>query len=98
MYCGYFLRQLNQQEKIMKIKIQILLLVVLTGMIMGVSALMSKKASATAMVTEATWPAVLMPPPGCSVPSIAYPTIQSAASDASCTTINVAAGVYNENV
>jgi hypothetical protein len=34
----------------------------------------------------------------CAVPSGPYPTIQSAASDPACTTINVAAGVYNENV
>jgi hypothetical protein len=34
----------------------------------------------------------------CSVPSGSYPTIQSAASDPLCTTINVAAGTYNENV
>lgn len=34
----------------------------------------------------------------CSVPSGAYPTIQSAAIDASCDPINVAPGVYNENV
>lgn len=34
----------------------------------------------------------------CSVPSIPYPTIQSAAIDASCDVINVAPGVYNENV
>jgi hypothetical protein len=34
----------------------------------------------------------------CSVPTVAYPTIQSAASDPGCTQINVAAGVYNETV
>ena len=34
----------------------------------------------------------------CNVPSGSYPTIQSAASDATCTTINVAPGAYNENV
>lgn len=34
----------------------------------------------------------------CSVPSGAYPTIQSAAIDGTCSIINVAAGVYNENV
>jgi hypothetical protein len=34
----------------------------------------------------------------CSVPSGTYPTIQSAASDPGCSTINVAPGVYNENV
>jgi hypothetical protein len=34
----------------------------------------------------------------CSVPSGAYPTIQSAASDPSCAIINVAPGPYNENV
>ena len=33
----------------------------------------------------------------CSVPGD-YPTIQSAASDPNCATINVAPGVYNENV
>src|SRR5207244_4398080 len=36
----------------------------------------------------------------CSVPSVVpfYPTIQSAVNDPSCTTINVAPGVYPENV
>src|SRR5437588_6977085 len=34
----------------------------------------------------------------CSVPSGAHPTIQSAVNDPGCTTINVAAGTYNENV
>jgi hypothetical protein len=34
----------------------------------------------------------------CNVPSGSYPTIQSAASDPNCSTINVAPGVYNENV
>lgn len=34
----------------------------------------------------------------CSVPSGTYPTIQSAASDPSCSTINVAPGNYPENV
>src|SRR2546423_15656294 len=34
----------------------------------------------------------------CSVPSVGHPTIQSAVNDPSCTTINVAAGTYNENV
>ena len=34
----------------------------------------------------------------CTVPSGPYPTIQSAASDPTCDTINVAPGVYNENV
>jgi hypothetical protein len=34
----------------------------------------------------------------CSVPSGSYPTIQSAANDASCSDINVAAGAYSENV
>jgi hypothetical protein len=34
----------------------------------------------------------------CAVPSGAYPTIQSAASDPGCTVINVAAGTYNETV
>ncbi len=34
----------------------------------------------------------------CSVPSIAYPTIQNAANDATCTEIDVAAGPYFENV
>ncbi|HZE12955.1 MAG TPA: hypothetical protein VE086_04290, partial [Chthoniobacterales bacterium] len=34
----------------------------------------------------------------CSVPSIAYPTIQAAVDDTTCTTINVAPGVYAENV
>jgi hypothetical protein len=34
----------------------------------------------------------------CSVPSIAYPSIQAAANDATCTEIDVAAGSYFENV
>ena len=34
----------------------------------------------------------------CNVPSTPYPTIQSAASDPTCNTINVAAGNYTENV
>ena len=34
----------------------------------------------------------------CSVPSVPYPTIQSAASDPGCTEIDVAAGPYSENV
>src|SRR5688572_9469641 len=34
----------------------------------------------------------------CSVPSVGYPTIQSAVNDVSCSTINVAPGLYVENV
>ena len=34
----------------------------------------------------------------CSVPTAAYPTIQSAVNDPTCTTIDVAPGVYLENV
>ena len=34
----------------------------------------------------------------CSVPSVSYPTIQSAVADSTCSTINVAAGTYNEQV
>src|SRR6476620_5638040 len=34
----------------------------------------------------------------CNVPSGSYPTIQAAASDPTCNTINVAAGSYTENV
>jgi hypothetical protein len=34
----------------------------------------------------------------CSVPSASYPTIQSAVDDPTCTTINVAPGIYPENV
>jgi hypothetical protein len=34
----------------------------------------------------------------CSVPSLSYPTIQSAVNDSTCTTINVAPGVYPENI
>lgn len=34
----------------------------------------------------------------CSVPTLGYPTIQSAVDDLACTTINVAPGVYPENV
>src|SRR5207245_7566611 len=34
----------------------------------------------------------------CTVPSVAYPTIQSAVNDSACNPINVAAGLYNEQV
>ena len=34
----------------------------------------------------------------CAVPSASYPTIQSAVDDPTCSTINVAPGVYTENV
>ena len=34
----------------------------------------------------------------CSVPSVSYSTIQSAVNDPACSTINVAAGTYNEQV
>lgn len=34
----------------------------------------------------------------CSVPSVSYPTIQAAVDDATCDTINVAPGVYAENI
>jgi hypothetical protein len=34
----------------------------------------------------------------CAVPSASYPTIQSAVDDSTCSTINVAPGVYPENV
>jgi len=34
----------------------------------------------------------------CSVPSLTYPTIQAAVNDSSCNTINVAPGIYVENV
>jgi hypothetical protein len=34
----------------------------------------------------------------CSVPTLAYPTIQSAVNDPACDTINVAPGAYSENV
>jgi parallel beta-helix repeat protein len=36
--------------------------------------------------------------PVCSVPSVSYATIGSAVADPTCTTINVAAGTYNEQV
>src|SRR5687767_1883498 len=36
-------------------------------------------------------------PATCTVPGT-HPTIQAAAADASCTVINVAPGIYNENV
>src|SRR5205085_4184028 len=41
---------------------------------------------------------VLLQAAVCSVPSGTYMTIQSAASDPTCNTINVAPGTYNENV
>ncbi|HSV63940.1 MAG TPA: hypothetical protein VLH83_11405 [Chthoniobacterales bacterium] len=34
----------------------------------------------------------------CSVPSVSYPTIQSAVDDTSCTIVNVAPGIYAENI
>src|SRR3712207_569223 len=34
----------------------------------------------------------------CTVPSASYPTIQSAVNDTSCDVVDVAAGVYAENV
>src|SRR5437762_10671024 len=34
----------------------------------------------------------------CSVPSAGYPTIQAAVDDSTCDTINVAPGVYAENI
>jgi hypothetical protein len=34
----------------------------------------------------------------CSVPSASYPTIQAAVGDSDCTTVNVAPGVYPENI
>jgi hypothetical protein len=42
--------------------------------------------------------AVRSPAATCSVPTLAYPTIQSAVNDPGCTTINVVAGFYPENV
>lgn len=36
--------------------------------------------------------------PACNVPTSTYPTIQSAVNSSSCTTINVAPGIYSENV
>src|SRR3989454_11654039 len=40
--------------------------------------------------------ALIVDPGPCSVPSIAYPTIQSAVNDVTCNPINVAAGTYPE--
>src|SRR5690349_744986 len=45
--------------------------------------------------TEAR-PMALVADPACSVPSVAYPTIQSAVNDPTCNPINVAAGTYLE--
>jgi hypothetical protein len=50
-------------------------------------------AAAFAFVTAAAVQAAT-----CTVPSGAYPTIQSAVNDVSCATINVLPGTYNENV
>ena len=49
-------------------------------------------ASALTLHVSTTWAAT------CSVPTPAYPTIQAAVDDSTCTTINVAPGVYTENV
>jgi hypothetical protein len=49
-------------------------------------------AAALTFHVSTTWAAT------CAVPSLAYPTIQSAVDDPVCTTINVAPGVYAENV
>src|SRR5688500_18349680 len=49
-------------------------------------------AAALTLHASSTWAAT------CSVPSLSYPTIQSAVDDPVCTTINVAPGVYAENV
>jgi hypothetical protein len=49
-------------------------------------------AGALTLYASTTWAAT------CAVPSLAYPTIQSAIDDPVCTTINVAPGIYNENV
>ncbi|MFZ1221527.1 MAG: hypothetical protein WAO00_19735 [Chthoniobacterales bacterium] len=49
-------------------------------------------AGALTLHASTTWAAT------CSVPTLAYPTIQSAVNDPVCTTINVAPGVYTENV
>jgi hypothetical protein len=49
-------------------------------------------AGALTLHVSTTWAAT------CSVPSLTYPTIQSAVDDPVCTTINVAPGVYTENV
>jgi hypothetical protein len=49
-------------------------------------------AGALTLHASTTWAAT------CSVPTLAYPTIQSAVNDPVCTTINVAPGIYNENV
>ena len=44
------------------------------------------------------WPVTAAHAAVCSVPSATYSTIQKAASDATCSQINVAAGVYTEQV
>lgn len=49
-------------------------------------------AAALAFQAATTWAAT------CSVPSLTYPTIQSAIDDPVCTTINVAPGAYPENL
>jgi hypothetical protein len=49
-------------------------------------------AAALTFQAGTTWAAT------CAVPSLAYPTIQSAVDDPTCTTINVAPGLYTENV
>jgi hypothetical protein len=64
-------------------KLAVILSVLSLAVMVGLTSLSGGKARAAA---------------SCSVPSGAYPTIQSAANDATCTQINVAPGVYNENV
>jgi hypothetical protein len=49
-------------------------------------------AGALTLHASTTWAAT------CSVPSLTYPTVQSAVDDPICTTINVGPGVYPENI
>jgi hypothetical protein len=64
-------------------KIAVMFSVLVLGLLLGSSMLRGSK-------TRAAGP--------CSVPSVSYPTIQSAVNNPGCATINVAAASYNENV
>jgi hypothetical protein len=74
---------LNEKEKSMKVKkLAVMFSVLVLGLLIGSSMLRGSKTRAAGT---------------CTVPGD-YATIQGAASDPGCTTINVAPGVYNESV
>src|SRR6476620_8988770 len=51
-----------------------------------------------AVAALVAFPVAILNAATCSVPSSGYPTIQAAVNDITCATINVAPGVYTENV